>query len=286
MVQAMGRSGSVSPARIKPDGSFEIWRPMPGKYALSAVVMGPVGEEMRTAAVEVEVTDTSIEGIVLSFAPPIDISGRVEEDGAPPSGPAQQGLQAESRSERNFPRALMLSGTMNQFRSGGRADIADDGTFALKQVAPDRYTVNMNLPQGYVKAIRVGQTETAGPVVDLRQASGDTEVTVVIGYARGEISGTVRADGEAAGTVVLVFPDDDPFGGGFRFGIMVNRDGSYTHRNVPPGKYKLLAIAPNQQREFDQSRDLEPYVEFIETVEVRAGETTTKDLRKYVEEEK
>lgn len=279
-VEVSSASGATTGSIVRPNGSFEIWRLARGKYTITGVSVSTAGEERRTPRVDIEVDSADVEGLVLTLVPLINVMGRIEEDGSAPAG--QRFPQAGAAQAPPQDLTLTLAGNPN--RLAGRASIGADKMFTLTGIPPDRYRANLMLPRGYVKSIKIGSVETAGSVLDLRQASGDAEVTITIGYETGEVAGTVRSDGELGPMVVIVMPESDDFRP-LRT-MSVDRDGSFVLRSLPPGKYRLLAIDPNEMNGPYRTPDMQEYEDFLETVELRAGEKTTKDLRKYTPEEK
>ena len=72
-----GQSSSGGP--VKPDGSFEIWRPDPGKYNLRAMYSSS-GEMMASGAVEVEVGESDIDNVELRLLASEDLRAQVNFD--------------------------------------------------------------------------------------------------------------------------------------------------------------------------------------------------------------
>ena len=78
MMQANGGQSS-SAGQVKADGSFEIWRPNPGKYNMRAMYNSS-GEMMSSGAVEVEVGESDIENVELRLMASEDIRVQVNFD--------------------------------------------------------------------------------------------------------------------------------------------------------------------------------------------------------------
>jgi hypothetical protein len=80
------------------------------------------------------------------------------------------------------------------------AGVSEDGSFTISKVTRGKYTVSVMGYRAYIKATRIGETASDGPVLNLNQGSGGARVTVTWSSAYGEISGTVRDErGPAAG---------------------------------------------------------------------------------------
>lgn len=281
----IGSGWNFTGVPVKPDGSFEIWRLAPGKYSLTGGVETPSHERFATPPVEIEVASADIEGVVLAFGAPINVSGRIEEEGAPPPPAPESQTAGQGRASR--PRRLLMSGTrgMPNFRE---AEIAPDNTFKVKGLAPGIYRLALAAAPGYVRAVRTAKSESESRMLDLRQASGDVDLTVVIAYATGEVSGKVLGDPEqVAGTAVVLVPEDEE-PGGFGFSTApAGKDGSYRMAEVRPGRYKVIAIPQDQIGLLYRGPNLAPDIAGgLEIIEVRAGEKVVKDVRKYAPEEK
>lgn len=218
-------------ARIEPDMRFTIWRVQPGHYQLLAECEDTNGTKMRSAPIEITVTNTSIEGLNLPLSPPYELTGQVDMPGG------------EQLSERKNRASVILRplGALEDTLPDG--DLAADGSFKLKAIFPGSYYVSVKgLPSKvYVKSARVGTAESVNSILDLRGLSEKDELLVQLGTNGAEVSGIVRnTTGPVAGVPVVMFFDNafitDEFGT-----VYTGTDGGYSFEGVPPGKYKLLA---------------------------------------------
>ncbi len=135
------------------DGTFEIRNLLPGAYELDAlrgrllqVEVGRVtvsccriGSEIENAGgmarTNVSVAGSNVDGVVLSLAAPLEVSGTIKiEGGGSLAKVPTMGL-------------LDASGiTLN----GPTVQIKDDGAFAMKGLAPSQYLLNVtSLPEGF-----------------------------------------------------------------------------------------------------------------------------------------
>jgi hypothetical protein len=283
VMQATGGQGSQG-GQVKPDGSFEIWRPNPGKYSVRATCNNS-GEMMVSGAVEVEVGDSDIDNIGLTLLVPEEIRGQLEfEDEAAKQGPqvrppagSQGGPQGTAQAPPpRPPRRIELrerSG-MGQWKT---ADVSEDGAFTISKVTPGKYTVSTQGYLAYVKSIRMGETASDGPLLNLNQGSGGARLTVTLSSAFGEVSGTVRDDkGPAAGARVVLRGTDNPAMSRF---ATSKADGTYSLGSVAPGTYKLLVMDESETRTLTSEPGADDYDDRAETVEVRPKETATRDLK-------
>src|ERR1035437_6257824 len=179
-VQVMLANGGqgAQGAQGKPDGSFEIWRPNPGKYSVRAM-LNNAGEMTASGAVEVAVGDSDIDNIGLTLLGPEEIRGQLDfdDEGAKqgPQTPARPGTPAggaQGTTQAPPPRPtrrIMLRemGGMGQTKMG---DVSEDGAFTVSKVLPGKYLVSMSGYRAYVKSVRVGDIASEGPVIDLNRS--------------------------------------------------------------------------------------------------------------------
>ena len=272
-----GGQGSTG-AQVKPDGSFEIWRLDPGKYTLRATYNGS-GEMIWSSAVDVEVGDSDVENIGLTLMAPEEIRGQLvfEDEGA---RQATQGPGTGAGGSTQAPpprpqRRIFLhedSGMLGQ----PMGDVAEDGAFTIPKVTPGKYKVSVMGYGAFVKSVRVGETTSEGPAVNLNQGSGGAKVTVTLSSAYGEIAGTVRDDkGTVAGARLGLWDTTSP---GNMMYAASQADGTFSIKGVTPGAYKLLVMDEGEMYTMTNQGpdDLD---ERAETVEVRPNETVTRDLK-------
>ena len=182
MLQQGGSFGAAG-AQAKPDGSFEIWRVVPGKYTAIAMA-NDAGGVLRSVPVDLDIAESDIENIELRMLPPEDIKGQLEfaDENAKPRPPRQQpGQQSgQQQTPQTAPTAqqpvqqqvhriyLRDPSNMAPFKT---ADIADDGTFMLEKVAAGKYQVSIGGYPAFVKSVRLGQTADDGPMLDIRSGA-------------------------------------------------------------------------------------------------------------------
>jgi hypothetical protein len=289
VMQANGGQGAQG-AQVKPDGSFEIWRPNPGKYSLKAQYNNS-GELMASGAVEVEVGDSDIDNIGLTMLAAEEIHGQLDfdDEGAKqaPQAPARPGTQgtaaggtlgtAQAPPPRP-PRRIILremSG-MGQTKMG---DVSEDGAFTIfSKVSPGKYLVIMSGYRAYVKSVRIGETASEGPVMNLNQGSGGAAVKVTLSSAYGEITGTVQDEkGPAEGARVAL--RDTISSPATTLTVGSGPDGTYRMRSVTPGTYKLMVLDESETHTIISDPSSDDYDERGETVEVRPKETLTRDVK-------
>ena len=119
------------------------------------------------------------------------------------------------------------------------AEVKPDGSFVLKDVAPDVYEVSLGPHAGtYVKSIRFADEEALDGRIDLTKTSGP--LTILLGADVGEVEGTVKkANGDPAVRVLvtlIAYGRRDLSQSGF-----TGEQGKFHLRGVAPGEYKIFA---------------------------------------------
>jgi hypothetical protein len=282
VVQANGGQGGQG-AQVKPDGTFEVWRPNPGKYSLRAMYNSS-GQILGSGAAEVEVGDSDIDNIVLTLLAPEDLRGQLEfDDEMAKQGPtvrqtttSRGGSQSTQAPPPRAPRRIEFR-ELNGVGQWKQTEASEDGAFTIPKVTPGRYRVSAPGYLAYVKSIRLGETASEGPVVNLCQGWGGAAVKVTLSSAFGEIAGTVQDDkGPAAGARVAVW---DTLSLGITMGAVSQADGTYSIKSVAPGTYKLLVLDESETHTLTSEPGADDFDERAETVEVRPKETVTRDLK-------
>jgi hypothetical protein len=287
MMPANGGQGG-SGGQAKADGSFEIWRPNPGKYNLRATYNSS-GEMMSSGTVEVEVGESDIENVELRLMASEDIRVQVSFDdemakqapqaaGAQPAQSTPAAAQGSSQAPPPRPRGRIMLRELNGMGQMKMAEVTEDATFTIPKVMPGRYTVVVTGYRGYVKSVRLGETTSDGPVLNLSQGSGGAMVTVTLSSAYGEISGTVQDDkGPAAGAHVAV--RDKNANQPIMRSVESGADGTYSMKSVAPGTYQLLVLDESESHKITSEPVDDDFDDLGETVEVRAKETVKRDLK-------
>ncbi len=208
------------------DENFEFREVSPGSYIVMCAVMD--GENHSSARQAVEVVNADVDGVTLSFLPPVELSGFVKIDGTPRQ--PMENLQVRLEPE-------------NSFLEQPSAEVKKDGTFVLAGVAPDVYHVIVAPdPGAYVKSIRLGDEEAPDGRIDLTK--GSSSVMVLLGTDVGEVEGSVKkANGDPA-----IRTSVNLIACGSRLGRLdlsrfdfTDDEGKFHMKNVAPGEYMLFA---------------------------------------------
>jgi hypothetical protein len=210
---------------------FEFPSLIPGPYLLTAVQTDPANRDKRTYARELfDLADRDVEIGALNFVPGMNIAGKVKVDGEAPFGLQELWISLESRSFR--------------FRGMTASPANADGTFTLRDVAPDIGTLQVRIPAGaYLKSAKFGEKQLDGMEIDFSGAGDNAgPVTILLGTDGGRIEGTVATAQEApaAQKGVMLFREG---GGRAEMPRIQTTDdqGSFVFRDIPPGKYRLFA---------------------------------------------
>jgi hypothetical protein len=250
--------------RVTKDRSFDIAGMAPGSYTVNIFAMN--GQVRALGRQDVEVGEADVSDVQVTLVPPGSLHGQITLEGNP-----QPGATANVKTVHIF---LSPGDNGPMMFDGGNATPKDDGTFVIDNVTPGKYFVSVNAPQGtYLKSLRFGSEEILGKALNLSQGSG--QVTVVFSYAPAELDGTVQlpptgteATDAAAGqpvqtpdaSVVLVPEKLNEDGSGMHF-TDTGAGGTFTLRQIPPGRYRAYAFEKVQYQELqnpDLLKELEP----------------------------
>jgi hypothetical protein len=231
-------------ASIGSDGKFDLEGVTPGTYFLSSFETS-LHDRLVSAKLPVTVVSQDSAGVV---APPVarfELKGRVRVEGG---GPPEK-----------IPVQIFYEGSeADEYTSyQRRAEPQPDGTFAIRDLTPDRYTIRIaNLDTGkeggfYLKSVYVNGVEAAGREIDLTDGPvGDVEL--ILSAAVGSAAGTVvwpeeRGDNHAAPepaaelTVVLI-PEKVPSGDTRPVEAYLDQDGRFQVTDLEPGTYRAFAV--------------------------------------------
>jgi hypothetical protein len=239
-------------AQTRPDGSFEIWRPNPGKYSIVATG----GMEHSSAPAEIEVGQTDVENLALMVLPAEDILGRVEyeDDDARKPGPEKR---------------ISLRGVIS-------APVKDDGTFTL-HTGPGIFPVSIEGGASlYVKSMSLGRTQFDGATLNLQAGAGGAQLTVRVATAKGAVRGVVSDDKGPVALTRVVLVQDTAYATARLTGS--TPDGSYAFEGIAPGKYRLFVLDPGELISTNEMVSAD-FDDIATKIEVADRETVVKDLR-------
>ena len=225
MLQILPRDGSSQDFSLQQNQeTFEFQGVTPGPY----VIMGNVvsGGKRSIVRQAVDVTNADVDGVVLNFAPPVNISGTVRVEGAlsRPLEKVQVILTSDFVGQKN-------------------AEVKPDGTFAISELTPDVYKIVAGFHPGvYVKSIRFGDEDVSSGHIDLTKESG--LLALVLGTDVGEVEGSVKKSGDEAAVrvrVTLIASGNHLGRSDLSRYSFTDEQGKFKMRDVPPGEYKAFA---------------------------------------------
>lgn len=238
-------------SRSSPDGSFSINDVAPGEYTLEVnTVQGRGGATApEVASIPLVVGSDDVTGLAIVTSKGGAIRGSVATDGG--TRPTTTNLQVSAQ-----PIGGGLRGT------GLVAQVGSSGTFELAGLAGS-YALRVDrVPDGWaVKSITLNGREMADVAFDVR-GTDQIAARIVLTDRINELTGTVRAGGQAsANASVVVFPEDPafwPFPSRRVRTTRVDKDGVFRLRALPPGqRYLAIAVDYLEQGEFQDPEFLQ-----------------------------
>jgi len=207
----------------------------------------------------------------------IDVSG----DGTFEPHPAANGLiSGKIVTDRPLPdgQPLVVQLRAGPFSTVVSAQIPADGSVTFPGVVakPGKYEVEIAGQSDIgVQSVSAIGAKASGRMVELTGA-GPVELTIVIGSGkRGEVNGLAGQDEKpVAGAMVLLLPEDQRFWKTFIPRDQSDTDGSFTMGQVPPGKYRAIAIDDGDELEYTNLDVMQPYLDAAQWVTVPPGGKT------------
>jgi protocatechuate 3,4-dioxygenase beta subunit len=287
------RSGS---AKAEPDGQFGFGDVAPGRYQLRA--FGATSSGLQAwATADVAVGGGHVTGLTLTLQPAMSFSGRISLDGsgAPPparimlrdaSSAAAAQPEPATAAERNLQRLMALTGAV---AASASATSRPDGTFEVTGIPPGRFQLSVSVPAlgGRVwleSAIANGRDLLDMPL-DFGTSLGDVKDAVLtLTTATTALSGRLETTAglPASDYYVILFSADRAhrFPGARRTrAVRPASDGSFAVGELPAGAYLIAAVTDAYPDGWQHAAFLEQLASFAVPVTVRAGETTTQNLR-------
>jgi hypothetical protein len=236
-------------AAVGPDGAFDIVGVRPGSYFLNAFQLIQ-HDRLMSGRLPVVVTAQDSSGAAAPLVQRFELKGRVRVEGkaAGEAVPVQifcEGSEADDYT--SFQR---------------RAEPKGDGTFAIKDLTPDKYTVhvvNMETEKEggyYLKSVRVNGVPVASREIDLSGAAVD-DVELVLSAAVGGVEGTLKWPEESSSShaipeppgelTVVIVPEKVASGDCAPQTAYLDQDGHFRVTDLEPGNYRLFAVTAYDQ---------------------------------------
>jgi hypothetical protein len=159
---------------------------------------------------------------------------------------------------------------------GERAVVTANGSFCIKNVLPEHYSVEVSglKDDYYLKGVYVGNQEATPGDVDL--SNGSRQLRLMVSANGGRIDGTVLDPSQpAAAAAVALFPEPRLDAPHLYRKVTTDVNGKFVLRGIPPGNYKLFA---SNQIDMDSYRNPDIEIPFEKqgqavTVEKNSRET-------------
>jgi protocatechuate 3,4-dioxygenase beta subunit len=225
---SMRMGGSVvSSGKVQADGTFDVPRVVPGSYIAST--QWSDGLKIRFVRQPVSVSDQDVNGVVLTLAPALEISG---------------GLQVEGKQLDKQLRSLLTLQPVTKAAPATRVSPESDGTFVLHNLAPEVYELSVTVfPGTYLKAIKLGDQDITGTLLDLTKYDGGS-LKLLLGTDGGKLDGTVQdQNGDpASGVLITIAPPEgyESRHDSFRQ-TLTDEKGDFHAADLAPGDYKVFA---------------------------------------------
>ncbi len=250
-------------------GGFVVPGLLPGRYRLSARVMG--GKDAQMASATVGVADQDLSGLTLVLGKGAEMSGTI--------------VTERKDTVLDWRRVQLSMESVGSFGST-RASLEEDFSFKIANLPDGPYHLVVKLPQGnhYVSSIRVEGKDITDRPIEMRINDQLTGVEIHVSSEGAGISGYVEKAEErevAEGATVLVFAADPRHRGSFsRFTRTKQTDqsGRFSLEGLVPAEYLVCALADHEagrEMDLDYLRTLE---KDSERIDLSPGQTAHETL--------
>ena len=258
--RGMNGPGGAHPARIGPDGKFDVAGVTPGSYMLSTDYF-EAGTRL-TARVPVEVGNSDVDDVAVHLDVGFTVTGTVRIESKSGNAPPGQQFNFNLRSAEP-----MVGG--GQVKWG-----PDHSTFTIPDLTPGTYRLDA-FPAGqfFVKSATLAGRDIWREEIPITQSAGPIEV--VLSDDAGVIDAQVKgADDQPALSWVMVLQD-----GQRPRNAMTGADGHIKMQGIAPGDYRVYAWDDFQQVEYANPDWMKNYGGSGATVSVQAGQTAQVTLK-------
>jgi hypothetical protein len=252
----------VRPARIGPDGKFDVAGVTPGSYMLSTDYF-EAGSRLM-GRVPVDVGNSDVDGVAVHLEPGFTVTGTLRIESK--SGQAAPGQQF------NFNlRAL------EPMAGGGQMKWSEDhSTFTIADLAPGTYRLEP-FPAGqfFVKSATLAGRDILREDIPITQSAGPIEVVMSDDAAAIDAQVTGAEDQPALSSWVMVLQN-----GQRPRSAMTGADGHIKIQGLAPGDYRVYAWDDFQQIEYANPDWMQRYGGNGVAVSVQAGRTAQAALKR------
>ncbi len=191
----------------------------------------------------------------------IDLYGDTTLDLHTIGGAATASITGIARAE-----GLTLKNAYIQFRNrdsdeaeGGR--IGDDGKFQVEMIPAGTYEVSVGNSAGvYLASMAASNAKSNGRTLEISPGA-DVRMAILLAKGIGEITGTALFNDKGfSGALVLLVPDDPRNHVALFRRDQSDSDGTFSLKQVVPGRYTLLAIQDGWDLEWTDPKVLKPFL--------------------------
>lgn len=243
------RSGIPLPMRrlkLTSDGHFET-DVLPGSYTfrlIGAQLTPPVKGSTRPSAPvvhllakqEIEVSGKDLLGLMILMSTPINITGHTT---------------LENNKEKTVGQGRIMLRPVDANALGGgtaNANLQPDGTFALTNCDPARYSLRVVTPAGtYIKSVLFNEIDVTNQLIDLSRGVGG-DLTLVLRQGAAALSGSITEPAAPDGMTdqrtifdVVLIPDSWDPNGLIPLHHASSQQGRFHLSNLPPGHWTAVA---------------------------------------------
>jgi hypothetical protein len=230
----------VQPTITWGQGELEVSGIAPGDYGLNLMRFDGRNREGRMQHLNLQ-SDLEIDA--LSTASVENVHGQIKFDG--------------SRIPRNA--VIQLRDAASGEFLAGRID--EEGAFTVQPQHSGRYIVALGNAPGYaIRTISATGGRVSGRAIEFNEAQA-LELTIAVSEGVGTVNGTVmKGDQPVSGTMVVLVPQDIADNTSLFRRDQSDSDGTFTLRDVVPGRYTAIAVQNGWDMEWASAEALRPFL--------------------------
>jgi uncharacterized protein (DUF2141 family) len=289
------------------DGTFTFSQVAPGDYRVFVRASAtPLAPSSTTVSInnmapilwglsDLSVSGSDVTGVAITLQPAMSFTGRVVFEGKTATPPAGfKGVSLNLRPLSAGSRGVAILNGVAQGNIVTPAQVQPDGSFEIKNVAPDTYRLfasiggqAVNTPgqnDWWLKSAMVGGRDVLDTLLTMAPGGNASGAVLTFSDQKTEIDGALQtAGGQPASDVfVIAYAADRAFWGPNSRRVQAVRpglDGRYSIKGLPPGAYLLSVLVDVDQDEWQDPAFLEQLVSSSIKVTLDDGGRATHNLR-------